>query len=428
MKRFAAAVAIVAALSFTVGSALGGERATPAATSDALLGIVGTGGFDGKLVRFDPSTLRRLRGVQVALAGFQDGWSFSPGHQQLVLGFANPSCVGGSTSLRFVDPGRMRMLGDVPLVQNGAVEATAWPDATHVLAVVQESDCLTNKATLVFGVNAQTMRVTSRTAVPGDVIGAASTGGQLVLLLGPPKRIGTARLAVVEADGKLRTTTLGGIQAGIAPPDPSTYISRTNVPGLAVDGAGHAFVVPANGIVAEVDLATLTVGRHALHEARSLLKGATGPARNALWLGNGLLAVTGWNFGLARSSDGSVREQASPAGLELVDTRTWKYRQLDKNATRVQLAGDSFFVYGDGATTSGLSAYSLDGRRRYRLFVGKSVSLAAVIGGRGYADLAGNRDERIVRFATRTGKLGGTTGTSLYQLLLGESAPFPLAY
>ena len=31
--------------------------------------------------------------------------------------------------------GRMRTLGDVMLVANGPVEATAWPDATHVLVV-----------------------------------------------------------------------------------------------------------------------------------------------------------------------------------------------------------------------------------------------------------------------------------------------------
>lgn len=416
MKRAATIVCVllIAAAMTTGGSGRGAARSRP------LLGIVdhSTYGGNGMLARFDPLTLRPFSGPRVALGGFEDGWSFSPDGRELVLGFANPSCVGGSTALRLVDTARMRRLGDVPLLPNGTAEATDWLDATHLLAVVQASDCVNDKGVLVFGIDAATGTVASRTSVPGQVLAVARARAWLVLLLAPRNRIGPARLALVAANGALRLAPLG-LQAGVHLPYSHGGLSKTEVPGLAVIG-GEAFVVPPVGPLAQVDLATLEVNRIGPREARSLQKGATGPLRTALPLPNGLLAVTGWNFGLV-----SGAPRAVPAGLELVDPDTGRYRLLDTRVSRVALADGLLLADDGGAGESGLSAYSPSGRLRYRVFAGQAVSFIGAIGRRGYAAEGSAAIERVAAFDLQTGRVvPARGGAAVWQLLLGTAAPF----
>jgi hypothetical protein len=187
---------------------------------------------------------------------------------------------------------------------------------------------------------------------------------------------------------------------------------------------GDAFVVPPAGPIAEVDLATMKVRRHELRESRSLLKGTTGPVRTALALGNGLLAVTGWNYGVVAG-----RPQAVPAGLELVNPRTWRFQPLAPDVSTIELADGLLLAHADGATAGGLIAYALRGRLLYRLFSGRAVYLATTIGDTGYADIGGNAGERerTVRFDLRTGKLGRPLPHPLPDLLQGDSAPFAAA-
>ena len=143
----------------------------------------------------------------------------------------------------------MRRLGDVPLLPNGMVEASDWLDATHVLAVVQASDCTSEEGVSVFAVNAGTRTVSSRSPIPGHVVAVARVRGAMVLLLAPRNRIGRARLAVVSRSGAVRLAALG-LQAGVHLPY-SGGLSKTDLPGLAVSG-DEAFVVPPAGPLARV--------------------------------------------------------------------------------------------------------------------------------------------------------------------------------
>jgi hypothetical protein len=412
-----------AACAFTLlvlGAALpaaGGAGTRPA--HPPLLGIVdhSTYGGNGWLVRFDPRTLRALPGRRVALGAFTDGWSFSPARRKLVLGFDNPSCVGGSTALRFVDTAAMRRLGDVPLLPNGNVDGTYWLDATHVLAVVQATDCLKGKGMFVYGVDAATRTVDWRTPIPGDVAAVARGRGGLVLLLAPRGLIGPARLTVLSSRGALRIAALG-LRAGVRPPLAGRWISKVGVPGLAVSG-NDAFVVPAAGPMAEVDLRTMKVRRLGLRQARSLEKGATGTQRTALALGNGLLAVTGWNFGAVSGADSAV-----PAGLELIDSHTRRYRVLDSDTSRVVLTGGVLLADGGAVSPSGLTAYSTTGRVRYREFAGRPVTFVGAVGGRGYAEVGAPADEEVVAFDLRTGRSLRPAGAAVWSLLLQPAASY----
>jgi hypothetical protein len=429
LLTIAAAVAVLAA-----SAAQAKER--------PLLGLVGDSELAQQLSRLDARTLLPA-GPRVQLEARAEGWSFSPDDATLVVGAANESCVGGATALRFVDVGAMRALGDVPVARNGYVLATAWLDRARVVAVASAGDCIEQTKTVVAAVDAERRRLLRSTALPGDVVEVARAPGRLVVLLAPHGRIGTARLAVVDRQGGVRTVTLGGIRAGTKPGSPNDPSSSIVHPGLAVDPErGRAFVVPAGERLSEIDLATLRVTSRDTSERRSLFarfarwldppaqaKSMNGPMREALWLGNDTLAVTGIDNSEATTREGTTRSTL-PAGLRLVDTRSWTYRTLDAGVSTVSLArgvllasGWSFRSNGTEAeeTHTGLIAYAPGGRELYRLFPEHGVSYGSYAG-RDYVTVWDPR-ARALLFDARTGKTGRAVPASRVWRLLGDRAP-----
>jgi hypothetical protein len=437
MRRFPIILAVVVS---ALTAAAGAEP-----SSRPLLGIVG-GETVAQLARVDAVTLRPLPG-RVPLANHRSGWSFSPDHRTVALGDDNESCTSGRTSVRFVDFAAMRTLGDVPLVRNGPVTATFWPDSSHVLALVDVGDCIVTNRSVVAAIDATSRRVLRTTDLRGDVVATEHAPGRLVLLLAPRGRIGAARLAVVDARGKVRQTALRGIRAGQTPGGTARPVSNIVQPGLAVDPTrGRAFVVPAGDRLAEIDLGSLRVAYRDLSEQRSAFarlrdwldpparaKGANGPIREAVWLGGGTLAVTGIDETMSSTSSGSLRMSSVAAGLRLVDTRRWTYRSLDGGVSRAVLAGglllatgSSYRDDGNGGTVTGagLIAYSVGGVKRYSLFSGRSVLYAAAAGHE-YLTVEGSGSSRSLAFDARTGRTGRAVPTGALWRLLSDPAPSP---
>ena len=143
-------VSILAAV--TIAAAVAVPAAAP--KGPMLLGIVGKQVLYQQLAHIDYTTLRPLPG-SVPLAAHRIGWSFSPDNATLVLGNDNQSCAGGSTTLRFVDLAGMKVLGDVPVVKNGPITATAWLDRDHVVAVAAAGDCIGQTKTVVASIDAK---------------------------------------------------------------------------------------------------------------------------------------------------------------------------------------------------------------------------------------------------------------------------------
>src|SRR5919199_999781 len=159
------------------------------------------------------------------------------------------------------------------------------------------------------------------------------------------------RLDVVAADGSVRSVGLDRVRAGSSwPPEGfDTPIGTTRQPALAVDPEGNrAFVIQPDGPAAEIDLRTLAVSYHDLSAPRSLLarldgwltptaraKGLNGPQWRGLWLGDGLLAVTGTEETASTDANNQLVGSAAPAGLAIVDTRDWTIRMLDRGADTV---------------------------------------------------------------------------------------------
>jgi hypothetical protein len=129
--------------------------------------------------------------------------------------------------------------------------------------------------------------------------------------------------------------------------------------------------------------------------------------RTAQILGTGVLAVSGVD------QEGSRSE---PAGLRLVDPGGWTTRAIDATATRFVVARDVLLATG---SHSGVSAYSLDGAKRFALLPGEDAWVTLVYRGLAYVD-TGRRPLQIVDLAS--GRIVGERMGALPWLLLGRSS------
>ena len=251
----------------------------------------------------------------------------------------------------------------------------------------------------------------------GRPVGVGRTADALALLLAPADEVGAARLAVVDANGVLRSVVLDPIVAGFRHLEASPGESWT--PGLALDAAGgRAFVVGSGAPIAEVELATLTVRYHEPARRASLLDRlqswldpeahAKGPIagawRRASWLGGGFLAVTG--------EDGRVtgpdHVETTSVGVTLVDTRSWEARTLAPRANGFVFAGGTLLTTMhdplDASPGIGLRGFSRDGSSRFHLLGSQQITLIGTVAGRVFVDAIGGtrvvraRDGRVSRW------------------------------
>jgi hypothetical protein len=378
--RIALALLALLLVGVSAGCSGGDEtRSAPDAPRGTVLGIV-WGENAAVLRRFDRSSLTPTPG-RVELGHDGGAWSFSPNASKVAL------AGGAPLEVRIVDVGRLRLDGVVPLAriaepsESPAVATVVWASERRILALVEWGAW----AHALAVVDPVERRVVSQETIEGTLIGQAPTPDGLALLLAPPGRIGLARLVTTGASGDQRSIPLAEIDAGLETIDPQRPVQRLELPAIAVDPTGtRALVVPAEGPVAEIDLTTGDVAYHEVRELVSLLgrlrnwleptaaaKGAEGPARQAAWVGRHLVAVSGQDtHRLARGL-----EQTTPAGLTLIDVRRWTRRTVDEHASRFSLSAGTLLAYGttwnsatDETTGMGLTAFGLDGEKRFHLF------------------------------------------------------------
>ncbi len=407
-------------------------RAPQKLTVGPLLGFVsGRGPNNGvRLARIDPRTLRATgsRSLRLPLA---DAWAVAPGGRTLTLAVhRNP--VNESNSLSLVTLPSLRWRAGA--VRLGAdVSGLAWTSAHQVVALVGKFLCCPAPLRVVV-VNLKSRRVVGQERISGTVLHIARSARGLVLLTGPTDAIGPASLVVADPRG-VRATRLPSIRAGEVPGGGG--ISQWRLPGLAVDPAGaRAYVADPDGHVAEIDLRTLAVSSHELTAQHSLLarldgwleptasaKGDSGPVRQAQWIGNGFVLVSGSNL------DDSENQLASdPAGLELIDTRSWTAHVLAPDADSFTVANGVLLVTGArwrgnvNPTGMGLEAYGPDTTRLFALFPGRDAWVDHVARGRAYIAVYGSKRERVVDL--RSGRVIGTTTAEAPGLLLGRGSAF----
>jgi hypothetical protein len=378
MTRWVLAVGFVALAGLPAATADTGR--SERAPQRALYGVTWQGSLG--LVRVDPDSLRPLAGRRVPLANEPLAWSYAPDRSRLVLG----STARGAT-LRLIDLRAMRALGDVTVARRGSGVATAWAGPRRVLAVVVTPGCCGAGDTMVAGVDAGRRRVVWRRTLGGSLQAGERFRRGLLLVLGPRGRsVGPSRLVQVGPEGRIRSAPLLDIRSGTAPGGLAT---QSWDPGLAVDrSGGRAFVVQAEAPVAEVNLPTFRVRSHPLDPAMRAADAVAGPTRHAIWLGRGLLAITGSDSHSSTEdpSDG-VAVGETPAGLTLVDTRRWRARMIDPRTTDAVLVSGtllaSSYLFDSRAHTtsgSGLTGYSLNGRRKFHLYRQEAITGVQALG------------------------------------------------
>lgn len=397
----------------------------PAASSEPgpLLGLVyeGTG---WRLARIEPASLEPA-GRRVYVGRFSGSWAFAPDRSLLAVA---AQTVTGRNVVRILDPESLQQRSTVRLTHD--LGAVAWPAPSRVLVLSPGRF----GAIEIVAYDPLARRIVRRAQLTGTLLRTARTPGGLALLLAPEDGMGTARLAVVDADGRVRTIALD-LVAGWVEPEGEPWVFRQRVPGLAVDPeVGRAFVVPAEGPVLEIDLATLAVRQRELSRPVSLLgrlrdwlepaaraKGSDGPTRTARWLGNGLLAVSG-SDGQATVRDGRIERQTwTPAGLELIDTQTWSVRLVNERASGFLFAEGMLLASGTGI---GLVAYSPYGEERFALFPDRSPWVSGVIDGRAYVGFGGGPGQTLSVVDLATGQVVGRHEGIVPQLLLGAADPW----
>jgi hypothetical protein len=225
--------------------------------------------------------------------------------------------------------------------------------------------------------------------IEGRFIDGVRVGTAVALLVAPRDGIGPSQVLVVGADASVRSLGLERIRSGWT----ASFDGRW--PGVAVDPERRrVLVADPDGLVAEVDVATLRVEYHSAPRARVQTDDGRRAFRTARWLGDGLLAVSGYDLYESRDALGRVQTRSEPAGLDLVDTRTWQVQRLDERAdsfrfvNRLLLAtGTRWDSAGGTSAGMGIAGYALDGSKRFHLFEGTPAWLVEAYDGRAYAYL-----------------------------------------
>jgi hypothetical protein len=358
--------------------------------------VVSNNDASTELARLDPRTLRPLPGSRLKLDGTWPMLAVAPGRSMAVLG-------SEAGQLTVVDLVHLRQLGAVRIdVPSDAVFGWNWVGPSRLLVIGTSHEA----ATEVLAVDVSARRVVRRQRFDGVVQGYARLPHGLALLATPANAIGRARVVVSDADAGLRTATLANINAGfkqLEDTDGSGPRIEQAVPGIAADPAGRRiYVVPGSGPLAEVDSTSLAVTDHRLGRSESPLqrlrrwwarpaeaKVLSGPSRSALWLGNGQLAVTGY--------DGSAKghHMQIPSGLQLVDTANWTVRQVDQHSGSAMLTAGRLLTFGTASGTGnnganqgyGMTLYGPGDRQPVHRFGGKQVGWVQVNGDLAYVQL-----------------------------------------
>jgi hypothetical protein len=334
------------------------------------------------LVRVDPRTLLPLRGSALRI-GSVGSWSFSPDRSRLAVITLGPPARCPRSALRFFDARTMRPSGRLA-IEGGGVEALAWLRVDRLLAVRRA--CQTGAYSLAV-IDPVAGGILKTEPIEGGIVRLVPTATQLVALVAAREAIGPTQLLVVDKNGVVRSRTLETIRAGTQ--RGQGEVTRYEQPGLAVDGR-RAFVVPAGASVAEVDLETLVITQRrlvsrTLSAASARLKASEGWTRQALWLGDGLIAVSGNDEEVFSGAEGRLDLRDRPAGVSVIDTRSWNVRIVDGDGDAFMHEDRLLYVtrYSWDSSTQkvtgmGVAAYGLDGVKRFHV-VPRAVAYVALV-------------------------------------------------
>jgi hypothetical protein len=360
----------------TVGPAAGG--ASESDHAPLVRHFERSDGRGDRLGLVDPKTLRP---VSPLLRTFVDGFggSFSPDGRL----FAYGNGFDGRALVHLIDVQDWSTRARLDLGGDGPV-GLSWPTQTRLIAVVGAGSAGPQRLLVLA---APGSRVLARRTFRGRWLASAAAPLGLTLLVAPERGIGPPRILFAGAGGDVRAIELGRIRAGGN--ESRRRAGRLRVPGLTVDPEAGVAYVPAAGplLVARIDLGSGAVTYHALRSldpARPAVAAKGNVAawwREASWLGEGRIAVTG-NYEAPFSLGRRSRFANRPFGVRLIDVRDWTIRTLHPGVTLLRRAGERLLAYGTTwragwrrSDSTGLLAFDTHGQQAFTRFPGRDVSV-----------------------------------------------------
>jgi hypothetical protein len=327
------------------------------------------------LVRIDPSTLRRLPGRRLKVHDDLQGPTLSPDGSEAALDGTGPARIV------LADLRNMRRITVLRIGGYDDVRTVAWTRPRRLVALDVDEDAHRVARTTVLVFDPSARRIVQRKSFPWwSEVGQGTThSGAVAVLLVSWTHLTAPRLVVIGPEGELREVALARLKAGVEYKSPGEI---RRFPALAVDPAGErAFVVDEGEPVAEVDLKTLLVSYHqvpGLAVPERALAGPAqftgtnnpvrGPMRLGLWLGGGVVALSGYDSYIGPERRAGWGDSRAPAGLQLLDTRRWRVRTVDRHVGATW-EHDFVFVHGRilvSGRGSGLVAFDSRGTMLYR--------------------------------------------------------------
>jgi hypothetical protein len=158
--------------------------------------------------------------------------------------------------------------------------------------------------------------------------------------------------------------------------------------------------------------------RELLEPSAAAASAEVGAVRRAAWIGDGRIALSGYDADAVWRPDGSVEGERRPAGLHVIDTRDWSVRTLDERASSFVAATGLLLTSGPGGR--GLAAYSPEGRDTFHVLGDRHVEVVATAGSLAYVRAPPEPALQVVD-VTR-GRVIGTSAPGQATLLLERIA------
>lgn len=303
---------------------------------------------------FDPVTLKPKTPYRAALPEQTSVWAVSPDGRSVA--------VEDPRGVRTIDAETLRATG----ISRGVPVSMSWLSEELLAGITRDGEAVTWDA---HGRRIRTLEL------HGMPITSYAASDRLIALV-TPHVMGRRSSSLIEIGASgIHTIDLERIAAGY---DGDRGAHGTQLtPGLAYDPAGRrAFVVPPDGPIAEVDLVTRTVTHREPRSsfldlvASSLVPRASAKlsgwaTTRAVWLGEGLLAVSGDTGDILSLEGGS-------AGVAIIDTRDWSTCVLEERPTHLAVTGGKLLAWGGSDfgefAGTGLIGYNLSDGNRWHLF------------------------------------------------------------
>lgn len=348
-----------------------------------------------RLAEVDPRTLEPIAGRTIAIGAQTSAHALSADGSRAAVGSYE------SATVRVFDTTNLaRAVLVAPLVPgNAGVRALEWLAPNRLVAVVQSYKRADRRAVSrreLVVLDPDRGKIVRRTKLPigRAIVDVQASGGRLVAVLRSSNHRGTGiTVLVADAAGRVRSR-----EVRLRPTDgvlPETRLTLER-------GGERAFLLAwqAGGggpqPLRVIDLDRLAVTQRRVTIAEGRFFPPSGFVARAESFGERGILISGAFVPLFREG-----EHVPAAGTFLLDTRTFRIRQLDERANAFVVAADRAYTFGSTALRAaaaprgiGIAAYDTSGRRLYHAFGTRTFTQFLVAAGYGHL-LRPDRSEAV---------------------------------